>query len=410
MSNGGQSSVDVVDFSDQEAEPIVARPAYAGVVDHPVTIVEFGEEEAEPISVPVREIEFTEPEQIVARSPYAATIDYPVTAIDFGEREAEPIVARPAYAGVVDYPATIVEFGEEEAEQISVPVREIEFTEPEQIVARSPYAATIDYPVTAINFGEREAEPIVPEGPYPGVVDPPVRAGEVPRPRPEQTVGLTARHRALLARERIPADPVAEWGTTDAARAFLQRRLSRQGVSEFLAGYKDRWVHAHRGIIQAAARENDVPDWVLGGVAWTEVGGDPSWFDEGGVKLRQYFAGDPGRTSFGPVQIQLNRAAEELGYDPAAVSSIQRRVLIWTLDDPQNDIFVVASHLRRLKEIDAPGRSAAELSDNDVRLIGARYNRGAGLTIRALTTLGQRTRYGDDLLRKRERIQNLLRD
>ena len=358
----------------------------------------------------MREIEFTEPEQIVVRSPYAATVDYPVTAVEFGEQKVEPIVARPAYAGVVDYPVTIVEFGEGEAEPISVPVREIEFTEPEQIIVRSPYAATVDYPVTAVEFGEQEAEPIVPEGPYPGVVDPAVRLGDVPRPSPEQTAGLTARHRALLARERVPADPVEEWGTIDAARAFLQRRLSRRGVSEFLADYKDRWVRSHRRIIQTAAREYDIPDWVLGGVAWTEVGGDPPWFDEGGVKLRQYFAGDPGRTSFGPIQIQLNRAAEELGYDPAAVSSIQRRVLIWTLDEPQNNIFIVASHLRRLKEIDAPGRSAAELKDDDVRLIGARYNRGAELTVRALTTLGQRTRYGDDLLRKRERIQNLFRD
>jgi hypothetical protein len=145
---------------------------------------------------------------------------------------------------------------------------------------------------------------------------------------------------------------------------------------------------------------------VLAGTAWAEVGGDPPWLDEVGMYARL----DPTMTSFGPVQMQIRRAAEELGYDPQRLSPAQRRVIIWSLLDPQQNLYIVASHLQRLKNIDAPGRAASELSDDDVRLIGARYNRGAELSRRALLTLGQRTSYGDAIVRRRERVLELLKD
>jgi hypothetical protein len=379
-----------VDFSEAEAEPIVAEStAYGGVVGSPaVSEVVFGDAEAEPIEVPVREIEFS-------------------------EDEAEPIVAPSTYDAAVQYPAvTHIDFGEDEAEPIVVPVTEIEFSEDENdpIIGRSTYDAALRSPaVTRIDFGEQEAEPIVGDS-YAPAIDYRVKGGDPLLPPVDAGLGLTPAHRALLARPRIKVDPVEPWGTTDAAEAFLQRRMSRKGVSTFLADFKDRWVHAHRALIKAAASEFDVPDWVLGGVAWTEVGGDPPWFDEAGVKLRQFVVGDPNQTSFGPIQIQIRRAAEELRYDPAKLSAIQRRVLIWSLEDPQQDVFVVAQHLRRLKEITAPGVPGAQLTDDQVRFIGARYNRGPGLSDDVLRNSNTKLSYGEALVNKRQRVERLLSD
>jgi hypothetical protein len=371
----------------EQALSAEAPSAYDGVIGSPaVSEIVFAEDDVEPIVVPVREIEFS-------------------------EGEAEPIVVGSAYAPALGSPAVSeIVFGEDDVEPIVVPVREIDFTEDEvePIVARSPYDAAIRSPaVTTIEFGEQETEPIVGR-PYDSAIDYRVKQGDPLLPAVDPGVGLTQEHRQLMARPRVPVEPVDPWGTDDAAQAFLERGLSRTGVSTFLADYKDRWVRAHRALIKAAAAEFDIPAWVLGGVAWTEVGGDPPWFDDVAVGVRQFFVGDPNRTSFGPVQIQLRRAAEELRYDPARLTAIQRRVLIWSLEDPQQDIFVVAQHLRRLKEIAAAGVPGAQLSDDQVRLIGARYNRGAELSDETLRTTRTRLSYGDALLRKRERVQRLL--
>jgi hypothetical protein len=306
---------------------------------------------------------------------------------------------------------TVVDFSENEVEPFIGPVTTIEFTEAESepIVGGSEYADALDYDVTAdvVPQGDLAQKGTREEVPYTRVTSSPVRSGDVPQ-YVDPVGGLTEEHRRLLSRRRIPAERIDPWDTADAAKAFQERSLSSRNVSKFLAAYKDQWVHAHRNVIKAAAKEYGLPEYLLGGVAWIEVGGDPPLLDEAGNIIRQYFAGDPGLTSFGPVQIQLGRAAVELGYDPDRLSSIQRRVLIWTLTDPQNDLFVVASHLSRIKKIDAPNQGPNEITDYQIRLIGARYNRGLELSMRALTTLGTKTSYGDSILRHRQRVEELL--
>jgi hypothetical protein len=219
----------------------------------------------------------------------------------------------------------------------------------------------------------------------------------------QRTTGLTDLHRRLLGKRVVPADPMERWGIREAGRALVERRLSRTGTSTSLANYKDRWVRAHRHVIRAAAQQYDIPAWVLAGVAWTEVGGDPEVQDEvAALGLR------PERVSFGPVQMELRRGAEELGYEPESMSALQRRVLIWSLLDPQQNLFLVASHLDRLRDRDIPGRTAAEMTREDIRVLGARYNRGPELTREQILTTGPRTKYGDDVLRKQERVERLL--
>jgi hypothetical protein len=247
----------------------------------------------------------------------------------------------------------------------------------------------------------REAPPLVP---YEGVLDRPRRL-----PPKEVMQTLTTSHRELLSRPRIPSDKVELFETPEAVRAEIERGLSSKGTSTFLADYKDRWVVAHREIIKQAAEAYDIPAWMLASVAWTEVGGDPPWFDELAVYGRQHVGLDSTKTSFGPVQIQIYRAAQELGYDPENLSPISQRLIIWSLTDPQQNLFLVALHLRRLKDIDVPEKTGIQLSDDDARLIGARFNRGAELSRHALFNLGQKLSYGDALVRRRERSVSLLK-
>ena len=240
-------------------------------------------------------------------------------------------------------------------------------------------------------------EPVEVEGRRP-------RTGPVPV---ERTDALTSRHSRLLHKQPIAADPVPVWETADAMRAAAERAASTEGTSRHLADYKDRWVRAHRHVIRAAAAESDIPDWVLAGVAWTEVGGDPPVQDEIAVQVRRHapFTAPPERTSFGPLSLQLRRAAEELGYEPARMTHVQQRVVIWSLEDPQQALFIAARHLRRLRDVDFPAVPAELLTDDQVRVLGARYNRGPDLSLERIRA---NTSYGDALLRKRDRMMRLL--
>lgn len=234
-------------------------------------------------------------------------------------------------------------------------------------------------------------------------------AGRTPRTDPvEPTPGrlISPLHQALMHRDRIPATDTPEWDSMDALVMYAER--AKSGRSETLAQYKDRWVRDHAQVIVAAAQENDLPAWFLASVAWTEVGGDPVLLDDAGYAYRR----DIGvgqkpalETSFGAVSIQVRRAAEELGYDPAELNRMQASLIIDSLRDPQGNLLIVARHLSRLRDIDAPGKPGALLDDLDLKRIGARYNRGAEQTLEQIdANLG----YGKDIVKKRERLEGLL--
>ncbi|MFI9175912.1 hypothetical protein [Streptomyces lincolnensis] len=362
----------VVVFDESEAEVIEGRPpGYTNVV--------FSESEVDSVVVdrdPAYEIIFAEPEvePIIGRRP----------AYDVGlyETEAEPGTDRSPLHNTSIYG--------EPPTGIGAPARPGPYADVLAPRQRRPRTkAAVPSPVQRIDF----TEPVV-------ITGVPPRTGPMPVQR---TTGLTDLHRRLLGKRVVPADPMERWGIREAGRALVERRLSRTGTSTSLANYKDRWVRAHRHVIRAAAQQYDIPAWVLAGVAWTEVGGDPEVQDEvAALGLR------PERVSFGPVQMELRRGAEELGYEPQNMSALQRRVLIWSLLDPQQNLFLVASHLDRLRDRDIPDRTAAEMTREDIRVLGARYNRGPELTREQILTTGPRTKYGDDVLRKQERVERLL--
>lgn len=227
----------------------------------------------------------------------------------------------------------------------------------------------------------------------------------------EKTTGLTARHSELKNRPAIPHENVRGFTTADSVKMMWERMRSEKGISSSLRDYKDQWVHANRHIIKAAAKEFDIPDWVLAGTAWQEVGGEPPLTDKLSRLLGETgIRGKPEKASFGPVAIQIGRAAEELCYDPQALSETQTQAIIESLEDPQENILIVAQHLERAKNVDAPGKPAEMLTDDDIRIIGARYNRGIELSLHAILNLGQKTSYGDNIVKKKDWMKKLLED
>jgi len=254
-----------------------------------------------------------------------------------------------------------------------------------------------------------KASPSAPAATHVVFDEPQEIVGEIPRTGPvpiEKTSGLTKRHRSLRNRARMPADPMEHFGELEAAKMVAERL--KDGKSKSLSDYKDRWVRAHRKIITTAAVENDVPDWLLAGVAWAEVGGEPQWTDDLSTIKAELTGGDPTMASYGPIAMQVRRAAEELGYDPKTLSRIQEHLIVASLRDPQQNVLIVAAHLKRLKNVDSPAKPAVDLTDEEIKMIGARYNRGAELSQNAVLNKGQKTQYGDDIVKKKERLKGLL--
>ena len=110
-------------------------------------------------------------------------------------------------------------------------------------------------------------------------------------------------------------------------------------------------------------------------------------------------------TSFGPVSIQLRTAAETLGIDPQKLTVAQLRGLALCLGKDVFNIAVVARHLRQLLDLDGLQAHPPSLTDDAIRVVGARYNRGRGLS---LAEIRKNTSYGDFLVRFWPRFSGLV--
>lgn len=205
------------------------------------------------------------------------------------------------------------------------------------------------------------------------------------------------------------------WGGWHIAR-WVALPSALGGGKEFLYRFKDMWVVGHKETILRYSRMYRLPPLLLAGVAWSEVGGKPDWIDVPVYEFRKFdHSGDPflepltitrkpGLTSFGDVQIQLRRAAETLGLDFEKLDSRQREMLLECLSDEENNLAIVAKHLSQLKNIDFPGK--ADIGDEEIRIIGARYNRGPHLT---LEVIKRNTSYGNAILSHKARLLKLLK-
>ncbi|MCU1680643.1 MAG: hypothetical protein JWQ81_1382 [Amycolatopsis sp.] len=159
------------------------------------------------------------------------------------------------------------------------------------------------------------------------------------------------------------------------------------------ASEEDRmeWLRAAAEILRAAAAEAGLPVDLLAGIAWKEVGRKPALLDDvaGGIRriaeeewspvtpenLPGPLGGDRDRTSYGPLSVQVRRAAEVLGYDPGTLTEPQREELLDALKDPAANIFIAAKHVANLKA--ATGFASFEdLTSEQYRELAARYNGG----------------------------------
>jgi hypothetical protein len=208
----------------------------------------------------------------------------------------------------------------------------------------------------------------------------------------------------------VEKDP-EEWSTLDLTT------WKTVGGTEFLNNKKWLFVYDFRNAIAAAATRFDIPPLLLSGVCYVEFGGDPLWIDDIAYGVRKFdHSGDPlmrpltitkdeDLTSFGNVSMQVRRAAETMGYDPKALTGDQKSSIIDTLKDPKANIFLAAAHLRDLKKIDFPDKTAADMTLEDIKVTATRYNRGPDLS---LDKIKQNMSYGEYILKKADDLNLIM--
>ncbi|QRP64407.1 hypothetical protein I6J77_02795 [Rhodanobacter sp. FDAARGOS 1247] len=208
------------------------------------------------------------------------------------------------------------------------------------------------------------------------------------------------------------------WGWVDLfAWKLVPERLG--GGIPFIQRFKDAWVRHNRKLITSNAAQYAMPAELLAGVCWIEVGGDPDSIDRVAFDVRSFdWSGPdwidrhltvthhPARTSFGSVSMQLRTASQTLGMDPARMSHAQLSNLADCLQKDVFNIALVARHLRMLIDHDGLQTQPPALGMDEVRIAGARYNRGIGLS---LEQIRKNTSYGDFIVKFWPRFSGLLK-
>lgn len=217
--------------------------------------------------------------------------------------------------------------------------------------------------------------------------------------------------------EADPAEGPA-WGLLDVMRwKLVPERF--EGGRAYIQRFKDAWVSHNKLRIQAAATEQGFPAELLAGVCWVEVAGDPNFIDRVAFEVRAFdYSGPdwvdrnmtitkrPEKTSFGSVSMQLATAANTLGLDVSTLDEGKLRELSQCLEKDAFNIRIVARHLRQIIDHDGLQTRRPDLSEDAIRVAGARYNRGLGLS---LESIRKNTSYGDFILKIRDRLVVLLK-
>ena len=218
----------------------------------------------------------------------------------------------------------------------------------------------------------------------------------------------------MVSQTKVDKD-VKEWNTWD----IVKWKFPVLGDPNYIHDFKRQWVRGYRDVIKAAARQFDLPEILVGGVAYVEVGGDPLWIDDIAHKIREFdhaadpvlepltITTEPEKTSFGNVSIQIRRAAEALGYKPEKLSDEQEKMIIDSLKDPRQNIFISAKHLADFKDIDFKGKSAGQMTLEDIMVTATRYNRGPELSIKKIKS---NMSYGEFVIKKFAELYRLLYD
>ncbi len=190
------------------------------------------------------------------------------------------------------------------------------------------------------------------------------------------------------------------------------------GGKPYIQKFKNSWVIFHKDQIKREASIKGFPAELLAGVCWIEVGGDPHVIDTVAFNVRAFdYSGPdwidqnmtitnrPYKTSFGSVSMQLATAANTMGMDATTMSYTELRNLATCLESDEFNISLVSDHLVEIMQHDNLGSTASEIDMEDVRIIGARYNRGLGLS---LESINRNTSYGDFIVDRWELLAELL--
>lgn len=201
---------------------------------------------------------------------------------------------------------------------------------------------------------------------------------------------------------------------------FLPTKLG--GGPDYLWSFKYAWIRHNKQPIKDAAAQNNIPAFLLGGVALVEVGGKdftdwpafiaysfdwsgPDWVDSNLTILK-----NPALVSMGAVSIQLRRAAESMGLDPTTLSQSQLNDLAIALQSDKTNLILVAKHLRMLIQVDNPTLSTAtNLTDEQIRLAGTRYWYGPEKSLESLKKEAIKSdSYGSRILSHKQKILELI--
>ena len=209
-----------------------------------------------------------------------------------------------------------------------------------------------------------------------------------------------------------------KWGLID---LFFWKIMPERfgGGIPYIQHFKDAWVQNNKLRILAAAGRWTLPPPLLAGVCWIEVGGDPNFIDGIAFAVRGFdwsgpdwvdhhltVTSNPAKTSFGSVSVQLRTAAQTLGKNPTTMSHRELGELATLLERDASNIEIVARLLRQLADHDGFSANLPALSSEQIKIIGARYNRGSSLS---LDQIKKNTSYGNFIAKFWPRFVGLLR-
>ncbi|HEX8623379.1 MAG TPA: LysM peptidoglycan-binding domain-containing protein [Allosphingosinicella sp.] len=209
---------------------------------------------------------------------------------------------------------------------------------------------------------------------------------------------LTDEHATLidLADNHAVARGTREWTTLDAI-SYASGWMG-DGIFEF----KDQWVRGYAATINAAADYYDLPRALVAGVAYSEVGGDPLWWDTAGAMVSRRSRQET--ISYGNMSIQLRRAGETLGYGRRG--AWQNAQIIASLMDPRTSIWIAAAHLSDLRAVDFRGVGASQMTTEQIQITASRYNRGPQWT---LDQMRRDLSYGRSITNRWQHLNDLIR-
>jgi len=230
--------------------------------------------------------------------------------------------------------------------------------------------------------------------------------------------GRTVEHQQIAeaAGQTRVATGTEEWS---AAHVVAWQAGGAQHRQRYIHEFKRQWVRGYREVITEAARQNQLPVVLIGGVAYNEVAGDPPFIDDVAYPVRQFdhladpmlepitITRRPELTSFGDVSMQLRRAAETLGYEPERLTSDQEAQIRASLTDHRQSVFIAARHLAELRDIDFRGRDETSMTQDEIKVTATRFNRGPDLS---LARIRENLSYGETIIRRWDELVGLLHE